>query len=244
MFASRCSAGSTAQPAARWRALIARSNPCRIHAEIHGPPVSQPSPGPVRLTVYRTAALPTELHLPLPPARFPAVRKLVASVPVCWDHRTVARLSRSKAIEDAAIQGHVSRSSLGTRPIKLVSSWPSEHGARSRRTCFVVGISDPNSSWPTASTRSPPARRCCGSSVRPATRRPATSGPTTGLLSWEDRPVQALGYGIPRLAAGGRGAGSPNGMACAGDRCRSARTKPVDRVYAYAHTRGYRGFVL
>jgi hypothetical protein len=40
-----------------------------------------------------------------------------------------------------------------------------------------------------AFTRSSPARRCCGSSVRSATRRPATSGPTTGPACCPERTV-------------------------------------------------------
>lgn len=45
---------------------------------------------------------------------------------------------------------------------------------------FVLGISDPNSGWPTTSTPRPASKRCCGSSGRPAACRPATWGSTTG----------------------------------------------------------------
>jgi hypothetical protein len=56
-------------------------------------PVSQPSPRPVRLTVYRTAALPVDLSR----CPTPSGPGLAAIVPGRCDHRTVAKPSGSKA---------------------------------------------------------------------------------------------------------------------------------------------------
>jgi hypothetical protein len=193
------------------------------------PPVSQPSPGPVRLTVYRTAALARKLHLPLPD--FPAIPELVTSAHRCRrGQRRIRRTTRRPSTDPGPGHpytpashrslGHWSEQEKAARRVKLGGGDDRGAGEQHHSHREFLCAEQPGHQLPrvrcrsatltvsaTTSAPSRTTRRLVSSVARSQTssevarQEPRAQLPTRSVRSAPCRRLQSI-RAIPRVNAG------------------------------------------